>query len=307
MNYQKLPLELNSVGGEILDAFKYIPENPIAIVQLIHGMAEHIHRYENFAEFLAEKGYIVVGHTHAGHGTNAKILGYIADEDGWNILLKDIDSIRNIISDEYCDLPYFMFGHSMGSMLLRNYLQDHSDGLSGAIICGTAKQPLAAIKLGKIIASFQKWIGNSKKPSSLLNLLSFGAYNNHIANPRTHFDWLSRDDKQVNKYIQDPYCGFPFTASAYYDLFTGLENIENTQNNKNINKSLPIYIISGSNDPVGDNGKAIQRLYNEYKNIGIQTVDIGVYKEARHEILNEINNDEVYNDILKFLERILKC
>lgn len=303
MKYIKLPFEIKSVGGETLDALKYIPENPVGIVQIIHGMSEHIHRYDGFASFLAEHGYIVVGHTHAGHGKNAHILGYFANEGGWDILLQDIDNIRKTISQDFPKLPYFIFGHSMGSMLLRNYLQAHSDGLKGAIICGTAKQPLSAVLIGKCIARLQKWFGRGKRASTLLSTLSFGTFNKNFHNPRTLYDWISRDENEVDKYIDDPYCGFPFTASGYYDLFTGIENIEKTQNNRDINKDLPIYIISGSSDPVGANGKAVQKLYSEYKNLGIKNVDITVYKEARHELLNELNKEEVYNDILNFLER----
>lgn len=304
MKYIKIPFELQSHGGETLDAVKFIPENPIGIVQIIHGMAEHIHRYEDFAGFLAEHGYIVVGHTHAGHGKNAKLLGYFAGEGGWNILLEDIDSVRKSMSSEYPNLPYFIFGHSMGSFLLRNYIQEHSDGLAGVIVCGTAKQALSKVKFAKALISLILLFGNGKKPGLFMDKLNFGAFNKAIQNPRTKFDWLSRDEKNVDKYIADEYCGFAFTNMGYYDLLTGIENIETLQNNKNINKKLPVFIISGSADPVGDNGKAAQLLYNEYKRLGIEQVDISIYNDARHELLNEINKDEVYNDILNFLERI---
>lgn len=303
MKYIKVPFELHSAGGETLDAIKFIPEKPIAIVQLIHGMSEHIHRYEEFAGFLAEHGYVVVGHTHAGHGENAKLLGYFADNGGWNILLTDIDSIRKSISGEYPMLPYYIFGHSMGSLLLRNYLQEHSEGLAGVVICGTAKQPISKIKFAKLLTKLLLLLGYGKKPAKLLNAMNFGVYNKGISNPRTLFDWLSRDNKQVDKYIEDEFCGFMFTNLGYYDLFSGLENIETPKKNQNINKELPIYIISGGADPVGDNGKAVRRIYDEYKGLGIKNLDICVYKDARHEILNEINKEEVYKDVLSFLER----
>ncbi len=284
---------------------KWIPENPKAIVQIIHGMAEHIERYDEFASFLANHGYAVVGANHPGHGETVEVKGYFAKEDGWQKVLDDIHHIRIDMQKEFPNIPYFMFGHSMGSFLLRSYLQEHCCGITGAVISGTGYQAPALVHIGSLIAHTQVLFGGDKKPSHLLNNMSFKAFNKTVANPKTDFDWLSRDEHEVDKYIADPYCGFPFTAGGFKDFFSGLKRIANEKGYKNTCKTTPLFFVSGTCDPVGNMGCGVKCVFGHYKKLGFQNASYKLYEGARHEILNEINRQEVFGDILQFLENIV--
>jgi len=299
--------EIPSSTGQTLRLVEWMPDNSKAIVQIIHGMAEHIDRYEDFAAFLTGHGYGVVGNNHAGHGETASIKGYFAEKDGWKKVVEDIHQVRLRLQKEYPDLPYFMFGHSMGSFLLRTYLQDHSDGLAGAIVCGTGQQPTAMLAIGSLIAGIQSLFGGAKKPCRLLNMISSKQFAATVPEYKTTFDWLTRDEKIVQQYIDDDYCGFPFTASAYLDLFHGFRSIVDGSRYAHSNKELPLFLIAGQSDPVGEMGKMVIYVEELLKNWGFQNVSRKFYPQARHELTNELNRQEVYEDILEFLERWIPC
>lgn len=292
-----------SATGQTLKIYEWIPENPRAILQILHGMGEHMERYDAFAKFLNTQGYAVVGGNHAGHGETCTLKGYFADSEGWDKVLQDIHSIRLATSKKYPLLPYFIFGHSMGSFLLRSYLQEHSQGLTAAIICATGEQPAPLVAFGTLIAKLQCFLGGAKKPCKILADISNSNFTKALPNSKTSFDWLTRDDAIVQKYIADEYCGFPFTANAYLDLFSGFRRNAKGENYQNSNKTLPLLFIAGDQDPVGDMGKMVEFVANRFGEWGFQNIEIKLYPGARHEILNETNMEEVFADVLAYLER----
>lgn len=295
----------SSTGAEMY-AQKWINDNIKeykGIVQLVHGMQEHIGRYDEFASVLADCGYIVVGHDHLGHGNTVKNedeFGHFADKEGWNRLVDDIHILQNQIQKEHPELPYIIMGHSMGSLLVRTYITKYKDNISGVIISGTSGQKtglVAGMLLTKLIMLFR----GKKYKSNLLEYLVTGSFNKKFKPNRAKADWTTRDYEQVDKYAKDPKCGHNFTASAYYDLLSGAYYLSKQ---KNINKTLnvPILIFSGDKDPVGENSKGVIRVYNMLEKAGIDNVKIRLFKDGRHEMLNEINKDEVYYFILDWLE-----
>ena len=298
-------------GGEDLDIFVYRwkPEENVnikGVVQIAHGMAETAARYERFAKKLTENGYVVYINDHRGHGKTAKTLdkvGILAEKDGFKWLVEDAHTLNEIIKKDYPNIPVYLLGHSMGSFVVQRYIMLYGNGLKGAILSGSNGKQGIMLNLGLMIAKHEiKKHGRNTK-SEKLNNLSFGSYNNSFKPCRTEFDWLSRDIKEVDKYINDPFCGSVFTCGFYYDFLTGLKEIENKENLKLVPKNLPIYIFSGEKDPVGKSGKGIKKLYETYKKLGINNVKIKLYKDGRHEMLNEINREEVMNDIIDWLER----
>ena len=279
-------------------------ENPVAIVQLAHGMAEHINRYDDFANFLVNKNIYVYGNDHRGHGKtgdNQGLLGYFADTDGFTKTTEDLFEITNRIKQEYPDVPLFLFGHSMGSFLSRRYIQMHSDLIDGVILSGTGYYPKTITNTAKFIANMLP----AREPSYLMNSLTFGSYNKMIPKNETSFDWLTRDKKVVKTYIDDPYAGFTPTASFFYDLMDGLIHIHNKKLNKSIRSNLPLLFISGDADPVGDYSKGIWKTAQHYDSIGIENITTMLFKDGRHELLNELNKEEVYVAIYQWIKNNL--
>jgi alpha-beta hydrolase superfamily lysophospholipase len=294
--------------GQPLFVYKWLPEKVEArgIVQIAHGMAEHAGRYERFADLLTSHGYIVYANDHRGHGRTAgdlKNVGYLG-RDGFSGMVLDMKYLSEHIRGENLDLPLILFGHSMGSFLAQAYIQKWGQDLDGLILSGSNGQRGLDLKLGIIIARIQNFLLGEKRPSRLLNRLSFGAYNASFKPVRTPFDWLSTDTKEVDKYIKDPYCGGVFTTSFFLDFFLFLDQLYDREQASKIAKDLPIYIISGAMDPVGEEGKGVQRLIDFYKELGLRCVSSRLYLGARHELVNEVNRDEVMSDILNWLDSI---
>lgn len=284
-------------------------QKPIAILQLAHGMAEHIERYEDFAHFLVEHGIHVVGNDHRGHGKTgekAGALGFFAEADGFDKVVDDLYFINQSIHREYPDIPVFLMGHSMGSFLVRRYIQKYSDSIKGIILSGTAGSPGIAGKLGKRLAKWEIRRRGAKAPSPVLDKLSFGSFNKGISNHKTSFDWLTRDSKKVENYINDPLCGFVCSSGFFVDLFTGLEKIHDNRLIQTIPKHLPILIFSGKEDPVGGNGKGVLKVIQQYKQNGLTNIHSILFKEGRHEMLNEINQEEVYQEVYHWLRMQLE-
>ena len=279
------------------------------MIQIEHGIAEHINRYDDFACFLAENGFVVVGDDHLGHGqtiTDPADLGFFADSDGWNYVVKDMDKLRDLMHREYPDLPYIFFGHSMGSFLTRTYLIEHPDKYDAAIISGTGQQGKALVFAGYTAANLMVRKLGARGDGQKLNDMAFGSYCKKIPNPRTPFDWLSRDAANVDKYIEDPLCGFVAKVSLYRDMMSGIRFIGNQKNVDKMNKEAPIYFMSGEEDPVGDYGAGVEKAYKSFCDAGIKDVMIRLYPGGRHEMLNEINRQDVYRDILKWLNDKMK-
>ena len=293
-----------SSSGQLLDLHIWEPATtPIGIIQLVHGMAEHIARYEEPAQAFANAGYVVVGHTQLGHGEKAQTPGHFAKHDGWQVLLNDIDAVRTIFSKRYPNLPYFLLGHSMGSFLVRSYCLTKEQGLAGVILSGTGHFPPALVYSALSIANIQCALGMEEKPSKLLDNLSFTSNNKAFKPSRTSLDWLSRDNEHVDKYIADPYCGFPFTAGGFRDLFTGLRMLF-PKNLTSMDKTVPVLLFSGADDPVGSNFKGVERVAYEMRKAGVQNITLKAYPQGRHEMFNELNREEVYADVILWINSI---
>lgn len=287
----------------------WIPENPKAVFQIAHGMAEHGERYEDTASYLCSKGFIVVVDDHIGHGRSTKTnsdYGYFGEKNGWSVFVEDEKSVTELIKKEFPSLPIIFFGHSMGSFIGREYICRYGDdkALKGAIICGTSgKNPAApiAIKLADGVAK----IKGSKYRSNFINGLAFGTYNKKIANPRTDFDWLTTDEKIVDAYISDKECGYLFTATGYRDLFTILNVASSKKCFEGVNKDLPILLTAGEEDPVGAYGKGVTEVFNNYKDAGVKDVTLKLWPGMRHEIHNENGREKVYEALATWAEEKL--
>lgn len=274
------------------------------VVQISHGMAEHGKRYESFAKLLTDNGYHVYVNDHRGHGKTAKNLknaGYLANENGFDCLVDDIHTLTEIIKEENKDVPLILFGHSMGSFASQNYAIKYGDEIDGLILSGSNGDFGGKLNLANIIVKSTCKIKGRKYVSEFIDSLFFGSNNKGFKPYRTDYDWLSRDEKEVDKYINDSMCGFKCTCGFFEDFIQGLKFIENRQNIVKIRKDLPILIISRDKDPVGNNGKGLLNLKIRYEKSGIEDVRCILYKGGRHEILNEINKEEVKEDVMKWI------
>lgn len=292
-----------------IHARECVPDGePRAIIQIAHGIAEHIRRYDEFMQFLAENGFLVVGNDHLGHGKSyegEEDKGIFAEQGGWQLVVRDMDKLRTYMRKRYPDLPYVFFGHSMGSFLTRTYLIDNPEKYDAAIISGTGNLGLPMVLAGYTLANILTKLNGPRGSGDLLDKIAFGSYNDKIENPRTRFDWLSRDSEVVDKYIADPNCGFVAKLSLYRDMMGGIKYIINQKNIDRMNKERPIYFMSGDQDPVGEYGAGVQRAYDAFCKAGLRDVMIRLYPGGRHEMLNETNKADVYRDILCWLNEKL--
>ncbi len=273
---------------------------PLGIVQISHGMAEHIGRYDDFMRYLCGRGFVVCGNDHIGHGNTAEKkedLGYLAAKNGFDALVTDLHLFTIYMRGRYGDIPYILLGHSMGSFAARLYAAKYGNELSALILSGTG----AGKSILPLAAAIKKLLpAGGHKPAPLLDKLAFGNFNHGVMNPKTPFDWLSRDQERVADYITDPLCGFLFTASGFGDLFSGIYRANKQEWIDRIPKELPVFLISGDMDPVGDYGKGVAQVCRTMQQSGMRHVTMRLYAGARHELLNEINRQEVYDDVLNF-------
>lgn len=296
----------SSTGKNKIHARMCVPDaEPRAIVQIIHGIAEYIDRYDEFMSFLADNGIIAVGTDHLGHGKSIESeeqTGFFAYDNGWDYAVRDEEVLRLAMHENYPELPIIVFGHSMGSFMARTLLIRYPDAFNAAIISGTGNQGAALVNGGLIMGNLVTGLKGAHHYSKFLNNLAFGSYNKIYENPKTEYDWLSRDEANVQKYIDDPLCGFIPSCSLFRDMMTGVKFITNKKNLTAMNKDMPVYFMSGDMDPVGECGKGVQKAYNNFLEAGMKDVSIKLYPGGRHEMLNEINKDEVYTDILAWLD-----
>lgn len=295
----------SSTGKNKIHARMCVPDaEPRAIVQIIHGIAEYIDRYDEFMSFLADNGIIAVGTDHLGHGKSIESeeqTGFFAYDNGWDYVVRDEEVLRLAMHENYPELPIIVFGHSMGSFMTRTLLIRYPDAFNAAIISGTGNQGAALVNGGLFMGNLVTGLRGAHHYSKFLNNLAFGSYNKIYDNPKTEYDWLSRDEANVQKYIGDPLCGFIPSCSLFRDMMTGVKFITNKKNLTAMNKDMPVYFMSGDMDPVGECGKGVQKAYNNFLEAGMKDVSIKLYPGGRHEMLNEINKDEVYTDILAWL------
>ena len=298
-------LWFDSCGAGRIHCCKWAPEGqPKAVVQIVHGIAEFVERYDAFAEYLNSLGYLVVAEDHMGHGQsiNGKgIRGYF--HGGWFSAVADTYQLLQDTMAEYEGVPYILFGHSMGSFMARTILCKYPDsGISGAIICGTGWQPTFALPaMVRFLSAVCKKHGETQ-PDEGLQKLVFGSYNKKVEHPRTAYDWLTRDSKIVDAYIAHPLCGFTAARGLLRDMTEGIHYIQQPANLQKMRKDLPVFFIAGGDDPVGPYGKGVHQAANAFRKAGMEDVAVKIYPLGRHEILNEINKEEVFRDVAGWIE-----
>jgi alpha-beta hydrolase superfamily lysophospholipase len=302
MSYEQC--QFKASDGATICYHQWSPKNEHvrALVVIAHGMAEHAVRYNEFAEFLNSQGFKVYAPDHRGHGStagNPENTGIFASRQGWWKVVDDLRNMIEIAKSENPGMQTFLLGHSMGSFLVRTYLCSYGKQVDGVILSGTGINPKAVVIGGRLVAKISSFVKGQNHRSKLLDKLSFGQFNKKYNSP---FQWLTRDNEIVERYISDPFCGQIFTSGFFVDLFEGLLFIGNHNNLMRIPKMLPVLIVSGSDDPVGDYGKGVLKVYNMYQDIGMVDVIFKLYDGARHEILNEVNRSEVYNDLVKWMK-----
>lgn len=282
----------------------WLPDRePEIIVQIAHGMVEHIGRYEEFARFLCSQGIGVVGNDHLGHGKSAATAaqyGYFAKNKGAEAVLADMYLVTRYVKRQYPKCRLFLFGHSMGSFFARKYMIGYDKKLDGVILSGTGHIPFAVAAAGRLTAGAMVIARGGFYRSELLHMLSTGSYGKYFEDEECK-SWLTRDQELAAKYDADPLCRFRFTASAYGDFFRVLMELAAQKQFKKIRRNLPILIISGDDDPVGDFGKGVKAVYRTFIRMGMRKIQMKLYPKARHELLNETNREEVYQDVLEWI------
>lgn len=284
-------------------------ETPKGIVQISHGMVEYIERYEELAAYLNAHGFLVVGNDHLGHGqsvSSEEDWGYFARKNGSRYVVGDLHRLTCIMKKRYPGIPYFLLGHSMGSFMARRYLMQYGDELDGALLLGTGNQPVLILRAALGVIRMEKKIHGERYRSKQIQYLMFGQYNKRIKNPKTGNDWVTSDQKILDDYNRTPACTFIFTLNGFDVLLTTLLYIEDRRNIKKIPKDLPILLLAGKEDPVGNYGKAVEKVYHIYKKEGIKDINIRLFENCRHELHNEVNREEVYGCIAAWLDGIKK-
>jgi alpha-beta hydrolase superfamily lysophospholipase len=297
--------------GHSVQILQWVPESePIAIVQLVHGMAEHIERYSEFARFLSSKGFLVFGHNHPGHGpakAASNRLGQIPGNDPFHRLVSVTHEVCSLIQKNHPKLPHFLFAHSMGSFIVQRMMQlsPPSPPPAGIIYSGSSGRPPALLLPGLLLAGLIRQIpGAGHRPSKLMDRLTFGPYNNAFKPNRTTHDWLSRDTDRVDRYVADPACGFIYPAHFYHSFFSGLRQLHNHRPFCN-QPNTPVMLISGSRDPVSNMAKGVHNLEQILIDSGCHSVTKKIYPECRHELLNEIGREGVMHDVHQWMVQIL--
>lgn len=296
---------LSADGQTSIHAVEWLPEGDVrAVLQISHGVAEYILRYESFAAYLTARGFAVAGHDHLGHGASVAEGGarlYFGPKGSWNWVVDDIYARRQLAGKRFPGVPYFLLGHSMGSFLARTYLIRYPGTVDGAVIMGTGQQSPALIAGGKAIAAGESARIGEDRASPLVEKLAFGAYNKRFAPNRTANDWLSVSGENVDRYLADPLCGGTPTSGLFREMLGGLTFIAKPENLRKMNLNTPILFISGEMDPVGDCGKGVKKAFRSFQKAGVRDVSLKLYPELRHEILCEDCKEMVYEDVYQWL------
>lgn len=293
--------------GALIHVYHWGPDYEIGrgIVHLVHGLSEHAGRYESLAEELTSEGYQVFAHDQRGHGrsvTGNDQFGFVADNDGWRLLVGDLVELALAEQQQYPQLPFYLFGHSMGTWVVQQLLIQEPALADAAILSGPNGEVGLLTRIGRLIARIERLRQGRHGRSDVINSLSFAAFNRRFAPNRTSFDWLSRDEQAVDRYIADSCCGFIATNQFWVDLLDAIVDIASPESRSKIRRDLPIYIFSGRNDPVNRQGRGAEYLAETFRSMGIRNVSYRVYPQARHETLNELNRDEVIGHITEWLD-----
>ena len=297
-------------GNTEIHTIEWKPEGEVrAVLQICHGMVEYIKRYDEFAQFLCEKGFYVVGNDHLGHGKSVQSkseYGFFEKKYGNACVLGDIHTLRQRTVKKYPETPYFMLGHSMGSSLLRQYIQMYGNGLSGVVLMGVVtdhrRSSLLFVKqLCRLMAAVRGWHYRSRMVDELVT----GSFNKKFKPSVTRADWITSDKEHLDAYVTDPLCSFMFTVNAYYSMMAGMLGMQKKENISMIPKSLPVLFVSGAEDPVGNFGKGVRKVCEIYKSAGLRDVSLKLYEGDRHEILNETNREQVCQELYEWFEEKL--
>lgn len=298
--------------GLDINVNRWIPDSePKAIILISHGMAEHSLRYDKVASYFTDAGFLVSAHDHRGHGKTAQKqiekgepgFGYLADKNGYLRATEDIIEIANKLKEEFPNKKIILIGHSFGSFLSQNLIENNSNCIDQCILLGTRGPMLPIVKVGYALSNILYFFGLKKKQSNLMDNLMFNGYNSKIKNSRTKFDWLTKDNFIVDMYLADQWCGFKMKTEFYHELLKMLKTIHKSKNIKKIPAELPIFIATGKDDPVGSYGKTVEKLFNIYKSNGIKDVELKLYENDRHELLNETDSEQVINDIIDWINK----
>lgn len=299
-------------GETRIHAVKWVPDQkPVCILQIVHGMAEYIDRYDRLARKLAAEGILVTGEDHLGHGLSVSgkqagqthPYGYFCRLDPATVVVRDVHRLKKTVQEQYPGVPYLIMGHSMGSFIVRNYLCRYGTGIDGSIIMGTGMQPRVMVKTAKGLAKVLGCIQGEKHVSRFLDKLAFGSYNRQIDQPKSNMDWLSRDAEEVEKYLRDPLCGFVFTLNGFYTLFSLIDRLYEEEYLKKMPPKLPVLFVAGDGDPVGDYGKAVRSVADSFQKLGMKRVECIIYPGMRHELVNEIGRETVDRDIINWAKK----
>jgi len=301
------PFTVVAADGASLYVYRWLPAGePLAVVQIVHGLAEHAGRYERLAVALNAAGYAVYASDLRGHGKTCASnddLGFFAESDGWRKCLDDLWQVNRKAASDHPGRPIVLLGHSMGATLARQLMAEHGDSLAGVILSGSSGQPNALARSGRLTARLERARFGPRGHSNLIQTLTFDAFNKRFQPARTRFDWLSRDPAEVDKYVADPLCGFPASTQLWVDMLDAWVAIARSCDT--VPRNLPIYVISGTRDPASAGTKALMPMLDQFRAAGLK-VESKFYPEARHELLNETNRDEVTADLIRWISRILE-
>ena len=299
---------LATADGTELFVHRWLPNKPAkAVVQVAHGLAEHGARYGRLAAALNQHGYAVYANDHRGHGKTAKApedLGFFAVHDGWRKCLNDLWLLHQRIAADHPGLPIILLGHSMGSTMARQFIIERGEALAGAVLSGPSGQPTAMAALGRAITRVERLRLGPRGHSRIISNLTFDGFNKAFAPARTAFDWLSRDSAEVDKYVADPLCGFPSSVQLWVEMLDAWREISSHASCRRVPKNLPLYVIAGQHDPVSGAARQIEPMIAAYRAGGLERIECRIYSEARHELFNETNRDEVTRDLIAWLDRV---
>jgi alpha-beta hydrolase superfamily lysophospholipase len=293
-------------GVHQIAACEWLPQGkPKAVVQIVHGVAEHMGRYDQAARFLNERGILVCGEDHLGHGKTVsdEKYGYFAKRDGWSLVTRDVRRLRQLQGEKYPGTPYFLLGHSMGSFLVRTFLCRYPGQVDGAILSGTGQESASLVALGKALAVLVGLVKGEDRPSEWIEQLSLGAYNKKFKPNRTTADWISRDEGAVDEYLADPLCSFRPTPGMFRDMMGGLQEIASPRALARMDPDTPILFLSGDHDPVGGMGKGVRKVYGYFEAHGVRDLTLKLYPGGRHEMFHEVNRQEVLEDLAAWVEK----